>query len=73
MHVIKFFVAGCIFSSLFGGAWLVNEKLKREYVDTLTYDDSVQITNLSTTLQILEDSAVFEKFKPREYVRVVMR
>lgn len=75
MHKTKIFVAGCLFSSLFSGAWYVNEKVKREYVETVSFDDSaIRLTNTETPIEKLtEEENVFEKFRPREYVRVVIR
>ncbi|PGT89284.1 MULTISPECIES: hypothetical protein [Bacillaceae] len=75
MHKTKIFVAGCLFSSLFSSAWYINERVKREYVETISFEDSViQLTNTETPIESLtEEANVFEKFRPREYVRVVLR
>lgn len=75
MHTKKIITAGCIFSALFSSAWYTNEKVKREYVESITFDDRlIQLTNAETPVNFLtDDRYVLEKFKPREYVRVVSR
>lgn len=75
MHKMKILAAGCVFLSIFSGAWYINEKIKREYVETITFENSlIQLTNSETPIEfITEESNVFEKFRPREYVRVVSR
>jgi hypothetical protein len=72
---MKLLVAGCVFSSMFGSAWFINEKIKREYVEPIAFEDSsIKLTNSETPVDFLNEEAnVFEKFKPREYVRVVVR
>ncbi|WP_226669486.1 hypothetical protein [Metabacillus litoralis] len=68
---MKIFITGCIFSSLFTGAWFVNEKLRREYVEQIVFEESIiELTNTETPI---EEINVFEKFGPREYVRVVLK
>jgi tRNA(His) 5'-end guanylyltransferase len=75
MHKMKILAAGCVFSSIFSSAWYINEKIKREYVETISFDNSsIQLTNSETPIEFLNEEAnVFEKFRPREYVRVVSR
>ncbi|MFC0271009.1 hypothetical protein ACFFIX_06045 [Metabacillus herbersteinensis] len=75
MHTKKIITAGCIFTALFSSAWYTNEKVKREYVDQVTFDTPLtEITNAETPVDFLtDDRYVLEKFKPREYVRVVSR
>jgi hypothetical protein len=75
MKTMNILVAGCIFSSMFGSAWYMNEKIKRDYVDSSTFEESIfQLTNTETPIGFLTKEAnLFEKFKPREYVRVVAR
>ncbi|MGM0875528.1 MAG: hypothetical protein ACQEWV_12135 [Bacillota bacterium] len=75
MHKMKILAAGCVFSSIFSGAWYINEKVKREYVEIISFENSsIQLTNAETPIDFLTDEAnVFEKFRPREYVRVVTR
>lgn len=75
MHKMKILAAVCVFSSIFSSAWYINEKIKREYVETITFDNSsIQLTNSETPIEVLNEEAnVFEKFRPREYVRVVSR
>lgn len=75
MRNMKFLVAGCVFSSMFSSAWYVNEKIKREYAEPITVDETtIQLTNVETPVNFLtEEANVIEKFKPREYVRVVAR
>jgi hypothetical protein len=75
MKKMNIFVAGCIFSSMFGSAWYMNEKIKRDYVDSTSFEESIlHLTNTETPIGFLtEEANVFEKFKPREYVRVVAR
>lgn len=68
---MRIFIAGCVFSSLFTSAWFVNEKLKREYVEQIVFEESIiELTNTETSI---EEINVFEKFRPREYVRVVLK
>ncbi|MBO1510807.1 hypothetical protein [Metabacillus bambusae] len=75
MKKMKILVAGCMFSSMFGSAWYMNEKVKRDYVDSTNFEESIlQLTDTETPIGFLTKEAnVFEKFKPREYVRVVAR
>ena len=71
MHKMRIFIAGCVFSSLFTSAWFVNEKLKREYVEQIVFEESIiELTNTETSIVEIN---VFEKFRPREYVRVVLK
>jgi hypothetical protein len=72
---MKILAAGCVFSSIFSSAWYINEKIKREYVETIIFDNSsIQLTNSETPIEFLNEEAnVFEKFRAREYVRVVSR
>ncbi|KKI89967.1 hypothetical protein WQ54_22775 [Bacillus sp. SA1-12] len=73
MQKVKLLIAGCLFSCMFGIAWNINEKMKREYVDTTIEEDLwIQLTNTETSVDFfIQQENVFEKFKPREYVRVV--
>lgn len=68
---MKIFIACCVFSSLFTSAWVVNEKVRREYVEQIVFEESIiELTNTETPI---EEINVFEKFRPREYVRVVLK
>lgn len=68
---MKVFIACCVFLSLFTSAWLVNEKLRREYVEQIVFEES--IIELTDTETPIDEITVFEKFRPREYVRVVLK
>jgi hypothetical protein len=72
---MKVLVATCLFLSMFSSAWLINEKIKREYFTSrLSENSMIQLFTGLTPIDLLtEDTNVFEKFKPREYVRVVAR
>lgn len=76
MQKWKIFIAGSLFLTMFSSAWLMNEKMKREYVETIPIENKT-INNISTSetpIDLLtKDALMFERFKPREYVRVVAR
>ncbi|MDQ0229787.1 hypothetical protein [Metabacillus malikii] len=73
----KILVAGCVFSAMFGGAWYMDGKVNREYVEPLGLEEpDVQLLNtkLESPVELVtEEMKAIEKFKPREYVRVVAR
>lgn len=75
MNKNKAIITGCLFSSLFASAWYLNEKIKRDYVEPNVYqEEKIQLTNFEESVEkMTEEMNVFEKFKPREYVRVVTR
>ncbi|MGM7722588.1 hypothetical protein [Metabacillus sp. Hm71] len=75
MQKMKLLVAGCLFSCMFGSGWFLNEKIKREYVDSIIEGEStIQLINTEAEVEfLLQEEKVFEKFKPREYVRIVNR
>jgi hypothetical protein len=53
----------------------MNEKMKREYVETIPIENkTINLSTSETPFDLLtKDALVFEQFKPREYVRVVAR
>lgn len=73
----KVVTACSIFGIMFGSAWFMHENTKRTYVEKV---DSPIISNLITTdaassdttltQQIIETNT-FERFSPREYIRVM--
>lgn len=75
MRKWKIFIAGSLFLTMFSSAWLMNEKMKREYVETIPIENkTINISTSETPIDLLtKDALMFERFKPREYVRVVAR
>jgi hypothetical protein len=75
LQKLKLFVAGSLFLAIFCSAWLMNEKIKREYVESIPIEyKSINLSTEEAPIDLLtNNSLVFERFKPREYVRVVAR
>jgi len=73
----KILVAGCLFLSMFCSAWYFDAKLNRYYVDPEELQGpATQLLNNETTIpseMVVEEVKAIEKFKPREYVRVIAR
>ncbi|WP_010676392.1 hypothetical protein [Bacillus timonensis] len=72
MNAKKGIVAIAIFVFLFSGAWWIHEQTKREYGDIQVENrQQFQIQTINSTHT--EETMVFPKFKPREYIRIEYR
>ncbi|MBD1382584.1 hypothetical protein [Metabacillus arenae] len=72
----KVITACSIFSCMFGAAWMTNEITKRTYIDPVGANDYLiqNTAEQNSTINVLfEEEKTMEKFKPREYVRVIAR
>lgn len=73
MNTRKIITASFLFSAMFGSAWFVNEKTKRTYIEPGSYDQSIEksMKNEDPFYLSNEEKRMLEKFKPREYIRIV--
>lgn len=67
MDTKKILAAFVLFSAMFSSAWFVNEKTKRTYIESGSYDQSKEDPFYMSN----EEKRLLEKFKPREYIRIV--
>lgn len=68
----KVAVAFSIFVTMFGFAWLMHENTKRIYVDTFEKQLIPEQMNTDATIStFVENQVVFERFGPREYIRIM--
>ncbi|WP_243290479.1 hypothetical protein [Bacillus sp. FJAT-47783] len=73
----KVITACSIFGIMFGSAWYMHENTKRTYVDNVDtpiisnmIKTDTKTSNPTLTQQIIETD-IFERFSPREYIRVM--
>ncbi|MGM0922410.1 MAG: hypothetical protein ACQEWW_14555 [Bacillota bacterium] len=73
MNKKKIITASFIFTAMFTSAWAANEKTKRTYIDPDSFNEST--AEMSETEEPFylsnEEKRMLEKFKPREYIRIV--
>lgn len=71
----KITASAVIFLTMFTSAWLVHEQNKRTYIDNLDNKTPANIHQLveskSPAFQMMMHQQVFDKFNPREYIRIV--
>ncbi|MEH7382795.1 hypothetical protein V7138_20190 [Bacillus sp. JJ1533] len=68
MNAKKGVLAIAIFAILFIGTWIIHEQTKREYVERQVENQfHIQTIDPSQT----EETTIYPKFKPREYIRIV--
>ncbi|MEH7225879.1 hypothetical protein V7112_18870 [Bacillus sp. JJ1566] len=69
MNAKKGIVAIAIFAFLFIGAWVIHDQMKRDYgKNQIESQHQFQIQTIDSTLT--EETNVFPKFKPREYIHI---
>jgi hypothetical protein len=73
MNTKKIITAFALFSAMFSSAWYANEKTKRTYINPDAYDQSRDESRETEDPFYLsyEEIRMLEKFKPREYIRIV--
>jgi hypothetical protein len=70
MIMKKILGAALIFSLLFTGAWKLDHSHKRTFIESIdekSLSKVIPITNLNTSIE----RELIEKFKSREYVRII--
>lgn len=73
MNTRKIITASVLFSAMFSSAWFANEKTKRTYIDPGSYDQSKEEWMETEDPFYLsnKEKRMLEKFKSREYIRIV--
>ncbi|MDQ0857661.1 hypothetical protein [Bacillus sp. V2I10] len=73
MNKKKIITASIIFTAMFSSAWAANEKTKRSYIDPdFNNGSKAEMTETEEPFYLSnKDKRMLEKFKPREYIRIV--
>ncbi|MCM3597772.1 hypothetical protein M4D55_18545 [Metabacillus idriensis] len=73
MNKKKIITASFIFTAMFTSAWAANEKTKRTYIDPDSLSGcKAEISETEEPFYLSnEEKRMLEKFKPREYIRIV--
>ncbi|MDR0139993.1 hypothetical protein RFW18_19725 [Metabacillus idriensis] len=73
MNKKKIITASFIFTAMFSSAWAANEKTKRTYIDPDSLSESkAEMSETEEPFYLSnEEKRMLEKFKPREYIRIV--
>ncbi|MGG4488393.1 hypothetical protein [Metabacillus idriensis] len=73
MNKKKIITATFIFTAMFSSAWAANENTKRTYIDPDSLSESkAEIPEREEPFYLSnEEKRMLEKFKPREYIRIV--
>jgi hypothetical protein len=73
VNVKKGIVAIAIFAFLFTIAWVIHDQTKREYIVEEQVDNQQQFQIQTIDSTQTEETTVYPKFKPREYIRIERR